>query len=856
MGKPLLKIVWHSAKFIVRALLCLLLIGQLAVLWIVSHRAPTRLPPAVLSALSEVFAGQLSFTCREATIDNCGRIRLGGARLAHDQYPGDILYADLDFTPSWTDLLTGKLALKTMEARGRGTLGEQDGKAVCDDFVVRLTNSNGILIAQSAARVGSMVLRADLILPPTQLSAEQKWSLESDTSSYWNRSVAINCLQALRALEGCVVLNVSGPNHTAHLSADFIENPTSISSLPLTAKRGAVRATFDRSLRAQLHLQELRAWDATAHDAWVFVDSQGVINAYLADIKVDGLVRIKAHARGRWHDTAGQSFALSLSTDNSWAQASLAINDDLIALKDGYAHIAASDLVRFTPVAENARKIGVDLSGPIDLSGTEISWSKAGHLRGHGSFAFSKFGWNGISPSRVRPESALATFTGDFDFSTDKNRLSLRRLNLAGLCGEIEGGLRLDDAYVIRLNSTEGYPVNTSCLNGLLGDWWKDLWSRFDLSTTGTRPHADVLVKGKWGAAYAEKVVVRAQLENFGFMGGRFPSADLWVFTTPTHTTVRIDSAQGELDGRSAGGARGTIEWTSLKPEWNGQPRISVEGNIQPAFLLRLHDIKLATQLRDWKFPKPHVRLTVEPDLSLQLHLTAAETATVAGVDVENLVLDLTKNPSGSEIAIHATGGVSGGRTTVDLKGDMSRQNTLSISVIDWSRTGLMNLAARLQGRAPDKQTTKDKSNLMASYKGTFDLSAPWATEGEGYAVLADPHLKTVHLLGGLSEGLDALGLGFSSYPLEKAELTLHCRAGSAEVKRLDLTGPSASLKFKGNISLKDGTLDLSGQMKVSSSSFGPLALLNPNRLIASMINIYIGGNMRKPQISLKKPTK
>jgi hypothetical protein len=390
----------------------------------------------------------------------------------------------------------------------------------------------------------------------------------------------------------------------------------------------------------------------------------------------------------------------------------------------------------------------------------------------------------------------------------------------------------------------------------LLGDWWKDLWSRFDLSTTGTRPHADVLVKGKWGATYAEKVVVRAQLENFGFMGGRFSSADLWVFNTPQNTTVRIDSAQGELDGRSAGGARVRIEWTSLKPEWNGQPRISVEGNIQPAFLLRLHDIKLATQLRDWKFPKPLVRLTVEPDLSLQLHLTTAETATVAGVDVENLVLDLTKNSSGSEMTIHATGGVSGGRTTVDLKGDMSRQNTLSISVIDWSRTGLMNLAARLQGRAPDKQTAKDKSNLMASYKGTFDLSAPWATEGEGYAVLTDPHLKTVHLLGGLSEGLDALGLGFSSYPLEKAELRLRCKAGVAEVKRLDLTGPSASLKFKGNISLGDGTLALAGQLKVSPSPLGPLALLNPNRLIASMINIYIGGNMRKPQISLKKPTK
>lgn len=856
MGKLLLKIARLWTKVIVRTFLCLLLIGQLAALWIVSHRTPTRLPPATLSALSEVLAGQLSFTCREATIDNYGRIRLGGARLVHDQHPGDVLYADLDFTVSWIDLLTGKLELQTMEARGRGTLGELNEITACDDFVIRLANTNGILVAQAAARIGSMVLRADVVLPPKQLSVEPKESLEATPALHWERSLAINYLKALRALEGSAILNVSGPNHVAQLSADFIENPTSISSLPLTARRGAVRATFDQSLRAQLHLQGLRAWDATAQDAWVLINDLGSINAYLANIQVDGLVHMNAHIHSTWHDASAQSLTLKLTTKDSWLQTNITTDSEQIAAKDGYAHIAASDLLRFASIAESTRKIGVDLSGPIDFSGAEVSWNKNGHLRGHGSFAFSKLGWNDIRPSRIRPESAFATFTGDFVFSTAKNNLSLHRLNLAGLCGEIEGGLHADDTYTIRLNSTEGNPVNTSCLNGLLGDWWKDLWSRFDLSTTGTRPHADVLVKGKWGAAYADKVSVRVQLENFGFMGGRFSSADLCVFHTPKNTMVRIDSLRGELEGRDAGSARGTIEWDSLKAEWNGQPRITVEGDIQPAFLLRLHDINLANELREWKFPKPLVRLTLEADRSLQLHLSAIEPATIAGVCVDGLELELTKNPSGSEIAIHATGGVSGGRTTVDLKGDMSHQNTLSVTMVDWSRTGLMNLAANIQGRVAEKQRTKDKSNLMASYKGTIDFSAPWATEGDGYAVLTDPHLKTVHLLGGLSEGLDALGIGFSSYPLEKAELSLRCRAGLAEVKRLDLTGPSASLKFKGNISLRDGTLDLAGQMKVAPSAFGPLGLLNPNRLIASMINVYVGGNMRKPQVSLKKPTK
>ncbi len=856
MGKLLLKLARRWTKIIVRTFLCLLLVGQLAALWIVSHRTPTRLPPAVLSAVYEIFSGQLSFTCREATIDNYGRIRLGGARIVHDQHPGDALYADLDFIPLWGKLLTGDLELQALEARGRGTLGEQNDISACDDFVVRLERTHNTIKVQSAARVGLMVLRADATLPPSPLSPTQEDPMEAASKLPWDRVLAADCLKALRALEGSITLNMHGPNHATELLGVFIENPTSVSSLPLTVKRGTIQGRFDKALRAQLHLQKLNAGNATAGEAWFFLDNQKTVRAYFTNIQADGLVSMYAEITGTWHDALKHTFALHLSTETSWVQANITTDSEGVTLSDSFAHITASDLTRLNAVATGARNIGVDLSGPIDLLGAEFSWKKTAGVHGRGSFAFSKLGWKGISPSRVRPEDGFTVFTGDFDFSTNKNKLSLHRLNLGGICGEIEAGLQIGDAYTIRLNSTEGCPVNPPFLNSLLGDWWKDLWSRFDLSTTGKRPHADVLVKGKWGAAYVEKVCVRAQLENFGFMGGRFSSLDLWVFNTPQNSTVRIDSVRGELEGRDAGGARGMIEWNTLKPEWNGQPRITIEGDVQPAFLLRLYDVSLANQLREWKFPKHQVRLALEPDHSLQMHLSAAEPVTVAGVRVESLELDLAKNPSGTEMTIHATGGIFGGRTTVDLKGDMSHQNTLSVTVIDWSRTGLMNLAASIQGRAADKQTSKDKSNLMASYKGTLDLDAPWMTEGEGYAVLTDPNLKTVHLLGGLSEGLDALGLGFSSYPLEKAELSLRCKAGVAEVKRLDLTGPSASLKFKGNISLRDGALALAGQMKVSPSPFGPLGLLNPNRLIASMINIYLGGNLRKPQVSLKKPTK
>jgi len=856
MGKLLLKLARRWTKIIVRTFLCLLLVGQLAVLWIVSHRTPTRLPPAVLSAVSEIFSGQLSFTCREATIDNRGRIRLGGARIVHDEHPGDVLYADLDFIPLWGKLLTGDLELQTMEARGRGTLGEQNDITACDDFVVRLERTQNTIKVQSAARVGLMVLRADASLPTSLLSPTQEDPMEGASGLPWDRVLAADCLKALRALEGSITLNMHGPNHATELLGVFIENPTSVSSLPLTVKRGTIQGRFDKTLHAQLHLQKLNVGNATAGEAWFFLDNQKIVRAYFTNIQADGLVSMDAQITGTWHDALKHTFALHLSTETSWVQANITADSEGVALSDSFAHIAASDLTRLNVVATGARNAGVDLSGPIDLIGAEFSWKKTAGVHGRGSFAFSKLGWKGISPSRVRPDNSFTVFTGDFNFSTNENKFSLQRLNLGGICGELEAGLQVGDAYTIRLNSTEGCPVNPPFLNNLLGDWWKDLWSRFDLSTAGMRPHADVLVKGKWGAADVEKVCVRAQLENFGFMGGRFSSLDLWVFKTPQNTTVRIDSVRGELEGRGAGSAHGAVEWDALKPEWNGQPRITVEGDIQPAFLLRLYDVSLANQLREWKFPKHQVRLALEPDHSLQIHLSAAEPVTVAGVRVESLEFDLAKNPSGTEMAIRASGGVYGGHTTVEFKGDMSHQNTLSVSVIDWSRTGLMNLVASIQGRSVDKQTSKDKSNLMVSYKGTLDLDAPLATEGEGHAVLTDPHLKTIHLLGGLSEGLDALGLGFSSYPLEKAELSLHCKAGVGEVKRLDLTGPSASLKFKGNISLRDGALALAGQFKVSPSPFGPLGLLNPNRLIASMINIYVGGNLSKPQVSLKKPTK
>lgn len=832
-----------------RTALGLLLTGQLAALWILARPTPTRLPSAVVETLADLVSGQLRVECREASVDRRGRIRLGGARIFDSLNPADGFSGDIDILPDWRGLCLGSARILAAQARGQVSLGGAESGARVDDLVVRLVGNRDTVELQAGARVGLMVLRADLVSRRDAEPGALPAAAGPDAAA-WDRGATVLALRALRAMQGAAGLTATSGR--VAIDGGFVENPAAVNPLPLAARSGRLRGGWDGKLRAELSLENLRGPDLGATRAWVSVDETLAIQALVEGIRFDGLGPARASVRGAWRPGATTRLNLLAETAESRASAQLEIAPASVRVRDLAARLSAQDIAGVAPLAQAARASGIDLCGTVELIGGEASWEE-GELRStRATFALAESGWRDLRPALVRPEQPRPVFRGDLSLDLGGNRLSLTRLDLAGIRGEIEGGLRAGDPFSIRLASSEGQPVNPSCLNALLGQWWVELWARFDLSTHGAKPHADVRVEGRWGEVDSIRTTVRAHLDRFGFMNARFLSTDLWVFAEPESTLVRVDNLRGELEGRDAGAAHGTIRWNWRRAEWRGEPQIDFEGDLHPACALRLHDPAAAAQLKDWSFGQPLIHVSLGPDRPLHVRLQSPGESVIGGVKVDQLALTASQpSPAERTLCIEAAGNLSGGRAAVVIKGDLASHNHIQLSVREWSRSGVETLVAQLRG-TPQPQTKSDPSQLTLLYEGSCDFTAPWSTQGNGRATLVDPSLKTVHLLGLLSEGFDALGIGFSNYPLNRADVTFSCAGGQAEVKPLTIDGEDAALKLKGFINLQNGGLNLQGQLYLKDSPWGPLKYINPNRLIAKMISVKVGGSVNKPEVQAK----
>ena len=777
---------------LVRTLLIALLLVQFTALWVVTHTSPTRLPVSVVDVFAELTSGQIDFECREVTVDNRGRIRLAGVRLSASEHPEDALMGDVDVLPDWRSLLIGQPNLLGLQVRASATLGGTTGSNI-DDLVVRVTQENGALRMQAAARAGSMVLRADAL----KGSASETPPDAAEASGLpWNRDLILHCLRGLRSVEGAIGFTAAPDRVTC--SGAFIENPAAPNPLPIRMARGKLRGHWGNQAHLELCLDDVRVGRASVERSWLRLGNSLRLEAVAEGICFDGLVNASASGEGRWKNDGRAVLSLVADTAESHLSTELELSETSLRVYETAARLNARDLTRLSVIAQSARGAGVDLGGHIEILGGEAVWINGELTTAGANFTADQTGWRDLRPVLVRPERPFPRFSGELALDMRANRLALTRLNLAGIAGEIIGGLRAGDTFAIHLHSTPENPVNPSCLNGLLGGWWIDLWSRFDLSTRRTRPHADVRVTGKWGVVESIHTTVRAQLGTFGFMGARFISTDLWVFAHPNESFVRIDSLCGELDGQAAGSARGTVRWDWRRPEWQGLPQIDAEGDLFPACALRLYNAETAARIRGWSFEQPQLRVAFGPGRPLRVDLKSTGTSIIEGVRVDDLQLTVTEALSTKgDLVIEATGNLSGGKASLALSGNLNTRNHLQVSMREWSRTGAANLIEQLGGPKAT-QVAGDRSVLTLIYEGDWDFTQPRNPTGRGQMSLTDPNLKTIHLFGLLSSGLDSLGIGISSYPLDRAEITFVCADGRAELDPLRFIGDDASLNLKG----------------------------------------------------------
>lgn len=783
--------------------------------------------------------GEATASVAKATVDNRGVVRLEGLRVEHA--PGGVAFegaARVAFP--WSDWLAGRPSTPLLLARGDLLDLGAGGAALARDLVVRAGDPAGAWL-EGAARLGDVAIRAEA-LAAAPIRSRLARGGDAEAGPDWRAA-----LREVARLEGGAEIRVEHGGWTAE--AALRGKPGSAGGWRLGALEGWLAEDGGDLVgwaRAEgLGHGDLEAGALRGHilGSWATVtlgDGQwGALRGVEATARI---VTGRQGGRARVGITAGDSRAALHLVDprgpEGWRLDGLS------------AKLRSGELLRLPGVAEALRRAEIDLAGGIEVADATVALAGGAVTRAEGWVAIGKAGWKDIRPSIIRPERPDAALSGHVAIDLAARRFVASRLDLAGLAGSIEGGLAAGDDYVVRLASTPGNPVHPRCLDSLLGGWWIDLWRRFDLTTAGVLPHADVVVKGKWGASEADLVRVAASLGRFGFMGARFAGTDVRVEATPSSTVVHIERLLGELEGGPAGSAKGTVTW-----DWaSGQtsPDIRAEGDLHPLVALRLHaqGAEHAARLRGSTFGGPWLRVHIPPVGATTVELRTKGESEILGARLGELDLRLSVAAE-APMVLSGTAGLAGGKVTLDLAGDLGARSEVRSFRAEGVRWALLARSLPFLFTDPSKDADSE-AVLDGSFKGLLRLDPSPSIEGEGAFSLKDPQLRRVRLFGVLSQGLDNLGLGFSGYDLTEATGDFQIKDNQATLPRLVIGGEDAELRLAGKVDLNSGVLNLNGNFELKDSPWGPLGLLNPNRLITKVIRIKVGGTLANPETKVR----
>jgi hypothetical protein len=571
----------------------------------------------------------------------------------------------------------------------------------------------------------------------------------------------------------------------------------------------------------------------------------------LAQAKGAGLElrRVKLDARSVSAD--GYRIAFGILSDGSTASGSaiLAQHGAVTAMID-HAHLSGAEISAQPELGRLLHSAGVDLRGDVLLREVAASLSAKGEVsQASGEIALSGFRGLGLSAEAISPNKALPLRTRfDFDPSRAGAPLRLRDLRLASITGSVDCELKAGGAYRLHLNGE----MDPACLDRVLGEWWVSLWKLFLLRD---HPYAFIDVESQWGSM-TSVTTGRALLNRFDFMGAPFRHVEVSIDADPKRTHIGLHRLGGG-DSEADGSVDGSATWDWSKPLALAGPVVRAEGNLQPWIVARCAGKDFGEALRGLSLPIDR-RLTLlltpgakGPDVKTSIECTGAFSAW--GVAGSSLHVS-TENIDGG-IRVQAKLGLADGEARLTLDGDPLRQTKLSLGLKGCDPSQIGQLLNELSTPRP-KDTMPTSTAKVASagkldldFTGHLDLAQPRLLRGLGQYLLTDPELKKVRLLGDISEVLELVGVGATTYELSQAKGTFGCVGGRAYFPDLAITGPKSRLDLAGEIDLQASTLEFEGDFTLPrKGGFNPLDLINLNRALISLTKIKLKGPISKPE--------
>lgn len=411
----------------------------------------------------------------------------------------------------------------------------------------------------------------------------------------------------------------------------------------------------------------------------------------------------------------------------------------------------------------------------------------------------------------------LADFAG-FRGYANRRKVVLEQVDAVRGASKARGSFH-QDLETLRwrlLIDGQAYPPQ---LGSLLGNWWRSIWK--DFSFDGPPVLADVDVSGDWRSPdYAD------------FYG----AAKVW---NGSYNRVGIDTASLRFHGgrgyfelydllASRGGETlgGEMAWLYTAPDGSLEHvGFDLMGNMALADLNQAFAVNLDDLIAEWTLQAP-------PRLALKGNVSAAEGGgwntevaahAVAGagawrtITFDDIELKLTYANQATVVDIphiRPLGGSGRGHVTITPQGDNRLGLAVEFEVEDadlkQSVTALRGLGGDPAGGASDAAANEQMQGRV-----NFTIYGTAAPEdfvsslnATGNVSVYNAKLGQIELFGALSQQLSALGIRFSSFPLENLTGAYLVRDGKAIFDDLKIFGPTVNIEADGQLGLAHDFLD------------------------------------------------
>lgn len=856
--------------------LLLLLPVQLGLAWLADHDGPVRLPDFVAEAVTARLAARgVDFRARSLWILPDLTLAADDVAVAFDGLTGDVFAAaraEVALHPA--RLLAGEVAPTRVRLRG-GRLWcpasvAQDGRrrSLIDDATLDVAQEGRWLSLRIAqARAGKITCHVSGELPAGLLRAGP--APAGDAPLPRRLAGLLGVLDtALTAAEGSggatMAVRCSGRSDgTAELSSQAILGEETGEQLGRIRLRG-LRLSADVRLAADGSLREWRlagdaettAWrdgaTLTAARAALRVRGSGlsggiVADAALTDVRIGGILCQQLTLKAA-RPSAEEPWTLGFraQTAASFAGGSLeATADGARRLRIDHALISGREISAHPAVAPVLLATGIDLRGDLLLRETEATLSPEGNLlSARGEAGLSGFRGLGLSAEAISPAADLPLRTR-FDFAPGRGEqpLRLRDLRLASVAGEADCAVEEGGAFRLTLHGA----LAPASLDQVLGNWWIDLWRSF---LVREHPYAFIEVRGHWGAL-TSRTRGRVLMRDFDFLGAPFRRVEVGIDADGRRTLIGLHRLQGGATAAD-GEVEGTATWDWSKPGVLAGPVVKAAGDLQPWIAARCAGKDFGDALQGLVLPPGRrfaLELTpLERGLDIRTTIESADAFKAWGVAGRGLKVTTLSQAGG--MRIDARLGLADGEAELRLDGDPLRSAdfVLSLKDCDPAQVGRIMQELGEPSAAPATKPT-GRGRLYLDAKGRIDLAAPREIRALGTYTLNDPELRKVRLLGGVSGVLEAIGVGATTYELDRAAGTFGCVGGRAYFPDMTITGPQARLDLAGEIDLKGMTLNFAGDFSLPrKQGFNPLDIINLNRALVSLTKIKLQGPLAKPK--------